>query len=102
MALMDRIDALPDDMKAICASFAYGYTEKATKHGMLLRSVSAQMCTATHFHIGIWRCLSHGTMGQITSVKSVAFGKKSESLDGKRLTHVHLPSTWATNPGKVA
>ena len=28
MALMDRIDALPDDMKAICASFAYGHIEK--------------------------------------------------------------------------
>ena len=28
MSLISRIDALPDDMKAICASFAYGYTEK--------------------------------------------------------------------------
>ena len=33
MALIDRIDALPDDMKAICASFAYGRTEEPDEPG---------------------------------------------------------------------
>ena len=28
MSLISRIDALPDDMKVLCGSFAYGYTEK--------------------------------------------------------------------------
>ena len=51
-----------------------------------MRSVSAQMCTATQFLIGIWRCGSPGPMDQIIPMKFVAFGKKSELGDGKRIT----------------
>ena len=33
MSLISRIDELPDDVKATCASFAYGYTEEPEEHG---------------------------------------------------------------------
>ena len=49
MSLISRIDALPIRAKVLCGTFAYGRTEEPEELGVLLRSVSAQMCTAIQF-----------------------------------------------------
>ena len=84
MSLISRIDALPIRAKVLCGTFAYGRTEEPEELGILLRSVSAQMCTAMKFPIGIWRCgipILHGLLNL-----NLAIGKKSELLHGRRIS----------------
>ena len=61
MALMDRIDALPDDMKAICASFAYGYTEKGDEawHALAFRvGADVYRYTLPYWYLAVFeRCI---------------------------------------------
>ena len=64
MALMDRIDALPDDMKAICASFAYGYTEKGDEawHALAFRvGADVYRYTIPYWYLAVWEQNEYGS-----------------------------------------
>ena len=67
MALMDRIDALPDDMKAICASFAYGYTEKGNEPWDDVSSTAFRVgadlyrYTRPYWYLAVWEPWEYGS-----------------------------------------
>ena len=64
MALMDCIDALPDDMKAICASFAYGYTEKGDEawHALAFRvGADVYRYTLPYWYLAVFEPWDYGS-----------------------------------------
>ena len=64
MSLLSRIDALPDDMKAICASFAYGYTEKGDEAwDTVAFRVGADVYRymIPYWYLAVWEPWSHGS-----------------------------------------
>ena len=64
MALMDRIDALPDDMKAICASFAYGYTEEGDEpwDAVAFRvGADVYRYTRPYWYLAVWEPWEYGS-----------------------------------------
>jgi hypothetical protein len=73
MALMDRIDALPDDMKAICASFAYGYTEKGDEawHALAFRvGADVYRYTLPYWYLAVFEPWDYGSdyIGEVCGV----------------------------------
>ena len=64
MSLISRIDALPDDMKAICASFAYGYTEEGDEpwYPVAFRvGADVYRYTRPYFYLAVWEPWEYGS-----------------------------------------
>ena len=64
MSLINRIDELPDDMKAICASFAYGYTEKGDEpwDAVAFRvGADVYRYTRPYWYLAVWEPWPYGS-----------------------------------------
>ena len=67
MSLISRIDELPDDVKATCASFAYGYTEEPEEPGGAVAfrvGADVYRFTDQYWYLAVWEPYS-GTWEEV-------------------------------------
>ena len=100
MSLISRIDALPDDMKVLCGSFAYGYTEKRNEAwDTLAFRVGADLYryTLPYWYLAVFEPWDYGSeyIGEVCGVwQEVGIFGREEDYTRAFAEHVGGDNFW--------